>query len=293
MNSARCDCHLTLQLAIICQSLTDNLSVKNNGLGELEVNKEGELLMDVAIMSAMHEENASIVKEMDVDKKEVVGSRTYYSGKLMGRSVVVVFSHWGKVAAAITAATLINKFDVKEIIFTGVAGAIDSRLSTGDIVIGTDMYQHDMDASPIIRRHEIPLLGRAAIAADESIRLRLVQAAEDFINKDFSCMVAPEAIKAFNLNSPKVYSSAIASGDQFVANPALADDIRQRLPGVACVEMEGAAVAQVCESYGVAFGVIRTLSDNANESSEIDFQAFITDVARDYSLGIVKRYLQC
>jgi len=242
-------------------------------------------------MSAMHEENASIVQEMDVHNEQSIGSRTYYSGELMGESVVVVFSHWGKVAAAITATGLINHFDVDEIIFTGVAGAIDSRLAVGDMVIGTDLYQHDMDVSPMIPRHEIPMLGRAAISTDESIRTRLAKAADEFIKKDFSHMVAQEAVQTFNLHSPAIHTAAIASGDQFVSAPALSADIAQRLPSVACIEMEGAAVAQVCESYDIPFGVIRIISDGANDSSDIDFLAFVADVARVYSFGIVKRYL--
>lgn len=242
-------------------------------------------------MSAMHEENASIVEEMSIENKQTIGARTYYTGKLLGQSVVVVFSHWGKVAASITATSLINLFDAKEIIFTGVAGAIDTRLGIGDIVIGTDLYQHDMDVSPLIPRHEIPLLGTAAIAADESIRSRLASAARQFIENDFSKMLAEDAIRSFNLQSPRVQLAAIASGDQFVSQNALSADIKQRLPEVACVEMEGAAVAQVCESFGVPFGVIRTISDGANESSDMDFQAFVSSVARVYSLGILKRYL--
>lgn len=247
--------------------------------------------MTVAIMSAMHEENASIVEEMDVRNKQTIGSRTYYSGTFSGNSVVVVFSHWGKVAASVTATTLINYFDVKEIIFTGVAGAIDRSLNVGDIVIGTDLYQHDMDASPIIARHEIPLLGRASIATEESVRAKLAIAADEFIECDFSQMITQDTVLAFKLKSPEVHSSAIASGDQFVSESAMSEDIRRRLPEVVCVEMEGAAVAQVCESFNVPFGVIRTISDGANETSEMDFQAFISDVAQVYSLGVMKRYL--
>ncbi len=247
--------------------------------------------MTVAIMSAMHEENASIVQEMDVEKEQTIGSRTYYSGILQGKPVVVVFSHWGKVAASITATSLINLFGVKEILFTGVAGAVDSQLSIGDIVIGRDFYQHDMDASPIISRHEIPLLGRPEIAADATIAEKLNRAAVDFIASDFATLVTADAVEEFSLETPQVRTSSIASGDQFVSDPALSDDIRQRLPAVVCVEMEGAAVAQVCESFQIPFGVVRTISDGANETSDMDFQAFVNNVARVYSLGIVKRYL--
>ena len=253
--------------------------------------KQAGLPVTLAIMSAMHEENASIVQEMDIDDEQTVGSRTYYRGTLLGKPVVVVFSHWGKVAASITATSLINLFNISEILFTGVAGAVDNRLSVGDIVIGTDFYQHDMDASPIISRHEIPLLGRAAISANAAIGTRLEHAANAFINDDFGAAISGNAIEAFSLEAPRVLGAAVASGDQFISSPELSADIVKRLPGVACVEMEGAAVAQVCESFDVPFGVVRTISDGANESSDMDFQAFINNVARVYSLGIVKRYL--
>ena len=239
----------------------------------------------------MHEENASIVQEMDIDDEQTIGSRTYYRGTLLGTPVVVVFSHWGKVAASVTATTLINLFDVSEILFTGVAGAVDGRMSVGDIIIGTDFYQHDMDASPIISRHEIPLLGRAAISANTAIASKLQQAANAFISDDFGAAISGDTIEAFSLKGPRVMCAAIASGDQFISSPELAADIVKRLAGVVCVEMEGAAVAQVCESFGVPFGVVRTISDGANESSDMDFQSFINTVARVYSLGIVKRYL--
>lgn len=242
-------------------------------------------------MSAMHEENASLVKAMHVSKKEQLGARTYYCGTLYGRDVVVVFSHWGKVAAAITASTLICHYHVSEILFTGVAGALDEKLRIGDIVVGHALYQHDMDARPIIDRHEIPLLGRAAIDTAENLRMQLASASEQFLKHDFKATVGCENAAAFGIGSPQVMRADIASGDQFVSDTAVAADIRSRLPGVACVEMEGAAVAQVCESFDVPFGLVRTISDGANDSSEVDFQAFVSQVAQQYSLGIVKRYL--
>ena len=246
--------------------------------------------MTIAIMSAMHEENASLVDSMHIRGESVTGSRTYYTGELCGRDVVVVFSHWGKVAAAITATTLICDFNVDEILFTGVAGAVDPRLNVGDIVVANDLYQHDMDVRPIIERHEIPLLGRAAISTSELQRLALVRACELFIEEDFTGMLGTDAA-AFGISTPSVITSDVASGDLFVSDASVSGDIRERLPGVACLEMEGAAVAQVCESFDVPFSIVRTISDGANESSESDFQAVIDKVARQYSLGVVQRYL--
>lgn len=242
-------------------------------------------------MGAMHEEVASIVAAMQIEAEETMGSRTYFSGHLCDQEVVVVFSHWGKVAASITATSLITTFGVDEIIFTGVAGAIDSTLSVGDIVIGNSLYQHDMDASPIIERHEIPLLGRAAIIASPTIRDKLSAAATKFIDVDQILSVGQANLSKFNISNPSVVVADIASGDQFVSDRMQAIDIRTRLPSVACVEMEGAAVAQVCESFNVPFGLIRTISDAANETSDVDFLSFVTEVAQVYSLGIVRRFL--
>lgn len=247
--------------------------------------------MTIAIMSAMQEEIIAIVEAMDIDSESVVGSRTYYRGQLHGCDVVVVFSHWGKVAAAITTTTLITTFNVSQIIFTGVAGAISDGLNIGDIVIGHDFYQHDMDASPIIEQHEIPLLGRAEIRTTDSIREKLESAANEFLANDMYELIDAQARSSFNLYNSKIVVTDIASGDQFVSDSSLSAAIALRLPSVQCVEMEGASVAQVCDSFDIPFGVVRTISDSANEASEIDFQAFIGSVAQVYSLGIIKRYL--
>jgi len=247
--------------------------------------------LKIAIMSAMHEENASIVNAMHIASEETIGGRTYYTGRLGKKEVVVVFSHWGKVAATITATTLITKFAVDEIIFTGVAGSISDSLSIGDIVIGKNLFQHDMDASPIIERHEIPLLGRAAISTCPAIQRKLERASSYFLDKNFTQVIGKSARSQFNLDKPVVTIADIASGDQFVSTSALAADISRRLSDVACVEMEGAAVAQVCDAFDVPFGLVRTISDGANEKSDVDFSAFISLVAQVYSLGIVEHYL--
>lgn len=247
--------------------------------------------MTVAIMSAMQEENSHIVQEMKISELENYGSRTYYSGTIAGKEVVVVFSHWGKVAASITATCLITKFDVDEIVFVGTAGAIDEKLSVGDIVVGENLYQHDMDARPIIEQYEIPLLGRSDIATTPVIHDKLFDAANAFVSEDIKKLAVFNSGAGESIGTPNVVKADIASGDQFVSESAQAQRVRQNLPAVGCVEMEGAAVAQVCESFDVPFGIVRTISDGANETSEIDFQKFLNELAPEYALGIVKRYL--
>ena len=247
--------------------------------------------MTIAILSAMAEENASLMAHMTDVRIIEAGQRTYYQGQLWGQPVVVVFSHWGKVAAASTVTYLISCLGVDEVIFTGVAGGMDRRLKVGDIVVADKLYQHDMDVRPILPRHEIPLLGKAAMDSDDARRPALVQAAQDFINQDLNKLLSPELIDEFNLRNPDVITADIASGDQFISSNEAVQDLRERLPSVACVEMEGAAVAQVCSEFGIPFSVVRTISDSADHSAHIDFPKFIQEVAQVYSLGIVRNLL--
>lgn len=244
--------------------------------------------MTIAIMSAMAEENAALVAQLTGVFTTKVGGRTYHQGKLWGHSVALVFSHWGKVAAASTTTYLIAGLGVKEIIFTGVAGGIHADLKVGDIVIADQLYQHDMDASPIIPRHEIPLLGRANIASHSERRVQLQLAAERFVKEDLATILSDELRKEFALEQPKVVIGDIASGDQFISSNAEVAELRERLPTVACIEMEGAAVAQICEAFHVPFSVIRTISDGADDEASIDFPRFINEVAKLYSLGIMR-----
>lgn len=263
----------------------------------------------IAIMSAMAEENTSLVELMykqadsacdnsatGVNPNTAVdviesGMRRYHCGKLFGHDVVVVFSHWGKVAAASTTSFLINSLNVSEIIFTGVAGAIDPALRVGDIVVGDKLYQHDMDASPIIERHEIPLLGTKSLPSCNTRRPQLVAAAERFISNSFDQLIPEETRKQFNLEEISIRVGSIASGDQFISDSATLNDIRKRLPDTLCVEMEGAAVAQVCAEHQIPFSIVRTISDAANEAAPVDFPKFIESVAQCYSLAIVENLL--
>jgi adenosylhomocysteine nucleosidase len=235
--------------------------------------------MKIGIMSAMTEEIEKLMSEMKSDQISQVGMRNYHEGVLWGIPTVLVFSHWGKVAAATTATQLISQFQVDEIIFTGVAGGAAPHLQIGDVVIGTDLYQHDMDARPIFAQHEIPLIGKTALKTDEKRSQLLFLAAEQFLKEGFFSAISEENRKEFFLTKPKVTYGAIASGDKFFAKKAELEELQSRLPDVFCVEMEGAAVAQVCHDYQIPFSILRTLSDTAK---------FIRAVASTYSHQIIR-----
>jgi adenosylhomocysteine nucleosidase len=248
--------------------------------------------MTLGIMSAMKEEIDNLIAEMGPETEVVrVGMREFHKGVLWGKPVVLVFSRWGKVAAATTATTLINQFGVDRIIFTGVAGAVERALEVGDIVVGSKLYQHDMDARPLFPRHEIPLLGVKGLWMDLTLRQAVLAAARKLLIQDLPSFLAPQVLEEFGIFRPMVIEGEIASGDKFFARGCDLRQLKRDLPTVECVEMEGGAVAQVCYEHGVPCAVIRIISDAANESAPVDLARFTRQVAGPYSLGILRNLL--
>src|SRR4030042_4123771 len=126
--------------------------------------------MKIAIMGAMKEEVNLLLKQMRSVSREKIGLRTYYSGLLYGRRVVLTTSGWGKVASCSTATVLLSHFGVKTFLFFGTAGAIDKKIEIGDIVIADELIQYDLDPRPIFPRYEIPGLGISKIPTDPHLR---------------------------------------------------------------------------------------------------------------------------
>ena len=243
----------------------------------------------IGIVGAMPEEIDSIRRLLSEESKVTIGMRTYSIGKLNGIPAVVVFSRWGKVAASITVSTLILEFKVSELIFTGVAGAIDPELRIGDIVLGRRLIQHDMDARPLMEQFEIPLLGKTFFeCAADRIDVAAKAIGELLEKNHLHSAIGVEHLNKFGIGVPRLFVGDIASGDKFFSNTRHKDDLQAKIPSVLCVEMEGAAVAQVCYEYDIPFTIIRTISDVADEKSHIDFPAFIKEISSNYSLVIIK-----
>jgi len=245
----------------------------------------------IGIMGAMPEEIISIAELLTEKQEFIIGERAYYTGLLDNIQTVVVFSRWGKVAAATTVTTLILEFKITELIFTGVAGAINPSLKIGDIVIGRRLIQHDMDGRPLMRQFEIPLLGIIYFEC-ENERINVAEAViNDLLNKKhLPAVIDRKDMEKFGIYSPKLFVGDIASGDRFFSSNDDKYKLLSILPETLCVEMEGAAVAQVCHEYRIPFTVIRTISDTADEKAEIDFPSFIKNVSSKYSQEIIKLY---
>jgi adenosylhomocysteine nucleosidase len=241
----------------------------------------------IAIVSAMHEELAAVLALMPDEHKQRVAGRSFAVGHLHGHEVVVVLSRIGKVAAATTATVLIEGFGVEQVLFTGVAGGLAPDARVGDVVVATEFLQHDMDASPLFPAYEVPLYGRARFGTDSALTAALTLAAQAALQQG---VLDAATLQEFGITKPQMHHGLIVSGDRFVSTRRESQQLQQALPDALAVEMEGAAVAQVCHDYGVPFAALRTISDRADDDAHTDFLKFVTHVASRYSAAILARF---
>ncbi|RZF24601.1 5'-methylthioadenosine/adenosylhomocysteine nucleosidase [Paraburkholderia sp. UYCP14C] len=243
----------------------------------------------LGVLAALPQELGDLIEAMRAEsgvRTVAHGQRDYHVGTVHGTPCVVTLARVGKVAAAATVSALIHAFDVEAIVFTGVAGGVGVDVHVGDIVVASTLMQHDIDASPLFPRFEVPLLGMSRFAADASLAERLTAACEQFVADEGAACAA-----RFGTREPRVHRGLIVSGDQFVASAAAVAALREALPDALAVEMEGAAIAQVCYEYGVPCAVVRTISDTADDHAPGSFMAFLTGIAGTYSNAILARFL--
>ena len=238
----------------------------------------------LAILSALAEEQAGLVEQLQYAQCTSHAGREFWQGQLGGLPVVLALSRIGKVAAATTSVALIERFAVGSVLFTGVAGGVGPGVQVGDVVVGSGYVQHDMDASPLFPRYQIPLTGQTVFTADAALAHALVLA----------CEVGLQGLQHAG-RTPVVHQGLIASGDRFVngldETRRIVDALRSHGHAPLAVEMEGAAVAQVCYDYGLPFAAVRTISDRADDSAHVDFPVFVRDVARVYAQRIILEWL--
>lgn len=243
-----------------------------------------------AIVSAMHEELRALLHALHNPRVVQLAGREFHVGEMQGRPVVLVLSGIGKVAVATTATLLMHEFDVAELVFTGVAGALSAGVRVGDVVVARQLIQHDMDASPLFPRFEVPLSGRSRFAADVQLSDALCAAALRCLNHAGELLGEAHCAN-FGIDSPLLHEGLVASGDRFVSGAAESAALRALLPDALAVEMEGAALAQVCADFERPFAVLRTISDRADDSAHVDYARFIHDVASVYTRAIISDWL--
>ena len=235
----------------------------------------------IGIMSAMEVELEFISSDMIVTSVDTIGTDVYKRGTICHVPCVTVHGGVGKVGAAHAVQVLIMEYDVDAVIFTGVAGGIDPDLGIGDIVISQDVVHHDF--GQILPDQFIPF-DTVGYRAD-TVLVRLARQASANVVLE----TIPETIRGEEA-MPRVTLGRVATGDQFISSEAKRLWIEETFRAD-CVEMEGAAVAQLCALHEVPFVIIRSLSDLANEDAEVDFQSFVIYAAKNSSM-LVKEMLR-
>ena len=243
----------------------------------------------LAIVGALEEEIAALRPCLDGLRTDRRAGRDFHFGRLDGHDVILVRCGIGKVAAATTTAVLLDAFDARALLFTGVAGGLGDGVCVGDIVVATTLLQHDMNAEPLFPRWEVPLTGRKRFDADAHWSECLARAGRTLMDARYQAH--PYANPNANARVPTLHRGLVISGDRFVATQSESDALRALLPDALAVEMEGAAVAQVCHDFARPFAVVRTISDRADDAAHADFQRFVRDVAAPVSRDVIRAAL--
>ena len=227
--------------------------------------------MKLGIIGAMDVEVSTLKEKMEQVTTATHAGSVYWEGMLEGTPAVVVQCGVGKVNAALCAQILISVYGVTQIVNTGIAGSLCADLDICDLVISRDAIYHDFDlrfwGRPI---GQVPGMDVVAFPADETMISYALAAAE-----------------AVNPGHSKL--GRVATGDQFINS----GDVRSRIHGqfrAKAVEMEGGAVAQACYMHGVPCGVLRSISDQADGQSDMDYPTF-TRLAAAHSQQVVQKLL--
>lgn len=209
-------------------------------------------------MGAMPEEIEPILEKLESVKRHEVADNIYYTALYGSLDLVIAYSKIGKVFSALTAATMIERFGVRKMLFSGVAGAISPDLHIGDLIAATRLCQHDLDITAFGHPFGYVPEGKVFVEADP----HLLEVAASVAEK----------------RGVKLKRGVVATGDQFVADAERKEWIGKTF-GADALEMEGASVAVVCDAWSVPFFILRAISDAADMDAGFDFDTFLKSSA--------------
>lgn len=223
----------------------------------------------IGLIGAMDEEVAVIKAWMTEVHEQSIAGCDFFVGRFEGKDVVLLKSGIGKVNAAVSTTLLLSQFKPEYVINIGSAGGFDPELQVGDVVISDHVVHHDVDVTAFgYVMGQVPNMP-ATYAAD----MQLVDQAR-------------KALQSVTQVKAKV--GLIGTGDSFMNDPARVSEVRAVFPALVAVEMEAAAVAQVCFKFATPFVVVRSLSDIAGKESPQSFEEYLQVAAENSSLMIQK-----
>lgn len=230
--------------------------------------------MKLGIIGAMAEEVSQLKEIMEQPEVIEIAGMDFYKGLIHGKETIVVRSGVGKVNAAVCAQILVDRFAVEAIVNTGIAGSLNLEINIGDIVLATDLVQHDVEATTFgYQMGQIPQMETFSFKADEALR-----------NSAQACcgQVLPEI---------GVHCGRIVSGDQFISDRKKKQWLAENFQGC-CTEMEGAAIAQATYLNQIPCLIIRSISDKADDSAQMDYEEFEKLAIRN-SVVLTQSLIEC
>jgi len=227
----------------------------------------------IGIIAAESKEMNEIKKLMkNIEEKDLFNLQ-FFTGIIEEAECVLVECGEGKVNAARTTQVMIDNFKIDKLVNVGSAGAINEDLNVKDVVIADKLVQYDFDISGLgYEKGEICNIGKY-IYCDKTLVEECKKAIENIENESY-----------------KVVIGTIATADSFCDKPEIAKMVRKEF-NAECVEMEGAAVAQVCYLDKIPFLVIRGISDTPNGNNKIDFRKYL-EIASKQSAKILQNLIK-
>ena len=244
-------------------------------------------LLHIGLLAAMPEELGEIIQNLKNLKSKKYGDFEIFTGEWINSSnctilISVAWSGWGKVSAARATTRLISNIisdlKVNLIIFTGVAGAVDSRLKQWDIVVSEAVIQHDFDARPLFEKFVIPSINKKKIYAKKDLLDNFYSILNKNINKDNHEIFG------------SVYKGLIATGDMFISDKNKLKLLSKEIPKLLAVEMEGGSFAQVAYQENIDWIIVRVISDTSDDSAPEEFNSFLSQY-KSKSWDLIKLFL--
>ncbi len=224
--------------------------------------------MKIGIIGPSEDEITPFIEKIENSKVDSIAMLNFYSGKFNNIDVVALYCGVCKVNSAIATQILIDKFNVTHVIVTGVAGAIDNRLSIGDTVISTEVSYHDVEDEILTEYH--PWM--------ESI----------YFKSDSELTRISKTVIEENTFSQKIYFGKIVTGESFITEKGREKIIDKYNP--LCVDMETASIAHVCYANNTPFIAIRSITDTENECGVENFELNCVSASNN-SINVLEKIL--
>lgn len=227
--------------------------------------------MKIGIMVAMSVEFHQLARLMDEKREERAGGLDFTIGEIGHHEIVLLQCGIGKVNAAMGTTVLIDAYQPDCVVSTGCAGGIDDRLRVMDVVVSRELTYHDLDCG-----------------AGLGCELGQVQGLPRYFQGDPKLVATAMGL---NGGDAAVHAGLICTGDQFITSPSSLAVIKQNFPEGMAVDMESAAIAQVCYLQKKPFVSFRVISDTpGTKGHQQQYENFWQQMA-DRSFGITKEFL--